>query len=109
MGLLRPCFARTQTWLQAGKYLNALVSDLTSRNGWSVDVEQRGDSDEVGYLGMEAEIFDSLPDRDAASEAEGHGTPVRRPAANAVLTTAADTWQRAWTPRAARKAFGPLR
>ena len=51
----------------------------------------------------------ALPDRDAASEAEGHGTPVRRPAANAVLTTAADTWQRAWTPRAARKAYGPLR
>ena len=34
--LLRSCFARTQTWLQAGKYLNALVSDLPSRNGWSV-------------------------------------------------------------------------
>ena len=33
---LRSCFARTQTWLQAGKYLNALVSDLPSRNGWSV-------------------------------------------------------------------------
>jgi hypothetical protein len=36
LGLLRSCFARTQTWLQAGKYLNALVSDLPSRNGWSV-------------------------------------------------------------------------
>jgi SRSO17 transposase len=36
MGQLRSCFARTQTWLQAGKYLNALVSDLASRNGWSV-------------------------------------------------------------------------
>jgi hypothetical protein len=36
MGLLRSCFARTQTWLQAGKYLNALLSDLPSRNGWSV-------------------------------------------------------------------------
>ena len=36
MGLLRSCFARTQTWLQAGKYVNALVSDLPSRNGWTV-------------------------------------------------------------------------
>ena len=36
MGLLRSCFARTQTWLQAGKYVSALVSDLPSRNGWSV-------------------------------------------------------------------------
>jgi hypothetical protein len=36
MGLLRSCFARSQTWLQAGKYLNALVSDLPSRNGWSL-------------------------------------------------------------------------
>jgi hypothetical protein len=42
MGLLRSCFARTQTWLQAGKYLNALVSDLPSRNGWTV-AEQAGD------------------------------------------------------------------
>jgi SRSO17 transposase len=33
---LRSCFARTQTWLQAGKYVDALVSDLPSRNGWSV-------------------------------------------------------------------------
>jgi hypothetical protein len=36
MGLLRSCFVRTQTWLQAGKYLNALASDLPSRNGWSI-------------------------------------------------------------------------
>lgn len=36
MGRLRSCFARTQTWLQAGKYLNALASGLPSRNGWSV-------------------------------------------------------------------------
>jgi SRSO17 transposase len=42
MGLLRVCFARTQTWLQAGKYLSALVSDLPSRNGWSV-AEHAGD------------------------------------------------------------------
>jgi hypothetical protein len=36
MGLIRCCFARTQTWLQAGKYVNALVSDLPSRKGWVV-------------------------------------------------------------------------
>jgi hypothetical protein len=35
-GLLRSCFVRTQTWLQAGKYLNALASDLPSRNGRSI-------------------------------------------------------------------------
>jgi SRSO17 transposase len=42
LGLLRSCFARTQTWLQAGKYLSALASDLPSRNGWSV-AEHAGD------------------------------------------------------------------
>jgi hypothetical protein len=42
LGLVRSCFARTQTWLAAGKYLNALVSDLPSRNGWTV-AEQAGD------------------------------------------------------------------
>src|SRR5215469_3975557 len=42
MGLLQSCFARTPTWLQAGKYLNALASDLPSRNGWTIG-EQAGD------------------------------------------------------------------
>jgi SRSO17 transposase len=42
LGLLRSCFARTQTWLQAGKYLDALASDLPSRNGWTIG-EQAGD------------------------------------------------------------------
>jgi SRSO17 transposase len=41
-GLLRPCFARTQTWLQAGKYVSALASELPSANGWSV-AEHAGD------------------------------------------------------------------
>jgi SRSO17 transposase len=41
-GMLRSCFARTQTWLVAGKYLNALVSGLPSRNGWTV-AEHAGD------------------------------------------------------------------
>jgi SRSO17 transposase len=35
-GLLRPCFARTQVWLQAGKYVAALMSELPERNGWSI-------------------------------------------------------------------------
>jgi SRSO17 transposase len=34
--LLRPCFARTQPWLQAGKYVSALVSELPRVNGWSI-------------------------------------------------------------------------
>jgi SRSO17 transposase len=42
MGPLRSCFTRTQTWLQAGKYVNALASGLASRNGWSV-AEECGD------------------------------------------------------------------
>jgi SRSO17 transposase len=42
MGLIRACFARMQTWLQAGKYMNALVSGLPSRNGWTI-AEQAGD------------------------------------------------------------------
>jgi SRSO17 transposase len=33
---LRPRFARTQVWLQAGKYVTALMSDLPERNGWSI-------------------------------------------------------------------------
>jgi hypothetical protein len=36
LGSLRSCFARTQTWLQARKYVNALASDLPTRNGWTI-------------------------------------------------------------------------
>jgi SRSO17 transposase len=34
--LLRPCFARTEPWLQAGKYLAAVMSELPERNDWSI-------------------------------------------------------------------------
>ena len=36
LGLLRPCFVRTEPWLQAGKYVSALASDLPRVNGWSI-------------------------------------------------------------------------
>jgi SRSO17 transposase len=36
MGALRGCFARTETWQQAGKYVSALVGELPRRNGWTI-------------------------------------------------------------------------
>ena len=36
LGLLRPCFTRTEPWLQAGKYVSALASELPRVNGWSI-------------------------------------------------------------------------
>ena len=42
MGLLRPCFARTQTWQQATRYVAALASDVPKRNGWTI-AQQIGD------------------------------------------------------------------
>jgi SRSO17 transposase len=42
LGLLRPCFARTEPWLQAGKYAAAVMSDLRRRNGWTI-AERSGD------------------------------------------------------------------
>jgi SRSO17 transposase len=36
LALLRPCFARTEPWLQAGKYMSALASELPRVNGWSI-------------------------------------------------------------------------
>jgi SRSO17 transposase len=40
--LLRPCFARVEPWLQAGKYAAALTSDLPRGNGWTL-AERAGD------------------------------------------------------------------
>ncbi len=42
LGLIRPCFARVEPWLQAGKYLSALAGGLTRRNGWTI-AEHAGD------------------------------------------------------------------
>ena len=36
MELLRPCFARTEAWLQAGKYSAAVMSQIPRRNGWTI-------------------------------------------------------------------------
>ena len=42
MRLLGGCFARVEPWLQAGKYVGAVVSGVAKRNGWSI-AEQVGD------------------------------------------------------------------
>jgi SRSO17 transposase len=42
LGLLRPCFARTEPWLQAAKYTAAVLCDLRRRNGWTI-AERSGD------------------------------------------------------------------
>jgi SRSO17 transposase len=42
LGVLRPCFARPEPWLQAGKYLSALAGGLARRNGWTI-AERAGD------------------------------------------------------------------
>jgi hypothetical protein len=42
LGRVKPCFARAQTWLQAGKYVSALASELPARNGWRI-AEHAGD------------------------------------------------------------------
>src|SRR5258706_6948081 len=34
--LIRPAFGRTGPWLQAGKYVAAVMSDLPRRNGWTI-------------------------------------------------------------------------
>jgi len=34
--LLRPCFARTGPWLQAGTYAAAVMSQIPERNGWTI-------------------------------------------------------------------------
>jgi len=42
LGLLRPCFVRTEPWLQAGKYAAAVMSQVPKRNGWTI-AAQAGD------------------------------------------------------------------
>ncbi|MQA24080.1 MAG: IS701 family transposase, partial [Micromonosporaceae bacterium] len=39
---MRSCFARTQTWQHAGRYISALVSQVPKRNGWTI-AEHVGD------------------------------------------------------------------
>jgi DDE superfamily endonuclease len=48
LGRLARCFARTQTWLQAGKYVSALASELPARNGWCI-AEHTGTGRRTGH------------------------------------------------------------
>ncbi len=34
--MLRPVFSRTEPWIQAAKYVGAVMSDLPKRNGWTI-------------------------------------------------------------------------
>ena len=36
LGLMRPSFVRVEPWLQARKYVGAVMSSLPKRNGWSI-------------------------------------------------------------------------
>jgi SRSO17 transposase len=42
LALLRPCFVRAEPWLQAARYMDALVSGLPRHNGWTI-AEHAGD------------------------------------------------------------------
>ena len=70
LGLLRPCFARTEPWLQAGKYAAAVMSQIPRRNGWTI-AAQAGDRtpDKTQRL-LSRAVWDVRGD--------GGGAPVRR-------------------------------
>jgi hypothetical protein len=62
--LLRPCFARTELWLQAGKHAAALMSQIPRRNGWTIaaqarewiPVEHLGDPVKPAVMGLPADL-----------------------------------------------------
>jgi hypothetical protein len=87
LGALRSCFARTGPWLQAGKYVAALVGGLPRRNGWTI-VQHAGDRspDRTQRL-LNRATWDGLA---AMSEVRrfavaglAEGGPARRPARRA--------------------------
>jgi hypothetical protein len=85
LGRLRSCFARTEPWLQAGRYIGALVSGLPRRNGWTI-AEQAGDKtpDRTQRL-LNRAVWDTFAamsevGRFAVAGAGGGSTPVRPPA-----------------------------
>ena len=48
--LMRPSFVRVEPWLQAGKYVGAVMSGLPKRNGWSI-AQHVGDRTPTGRSG----------------------------------------------------------
>jgi hypothetical protein len=77
--LLRPCFARTQPWLQAGKYVSALVSELPRVNGWSV-ARRGGDRTQrlLNHASWDTSVATSVVRRFAASGLEAAARRRRR-------------------------------
>ncbi len=47
---MRPSFVRAEPWLQAGKYVRAVMSGLPKRNGWSI-AQHAGDRTPTGRSG----------------------------------------------------------
>ena len=61
LGRLRSYFARPEPWLQAGKYIGALVSGGPRRNGWTI-AEQAGTGRRTGPSGCSA-VLSGTPSR----------------------------------------------
>ena len=83
LGLLRPCFARTEPWLQAGKYVSALASELPRVNGWSI-ARHAGDRTPdktqrlLNHAGWDTSAAMSVVRRFAAAGPGGGGAGRRR-------------------------------
>ena len=69
LGLIRPCFARAEPWLQAGKYLSALAGGLARRNGWTI-AEHRGPGPDKTQRLLNRAVWDT-----AAAMAQSAGSP----------------------------------
>jgi len=51
----RSCFVRAEAWLQAGKYVSAVVSGLPRRNGWTI-AQHAGDRASWGTFAAMSEV-----------------------------------------------------
>jgi hypothetical protein len=71
LGLLRPCFARTERWLQAGKYAAAVMCDLRRPNGWTIAGRSGDRTPDRAQRLLNRAVWDTFA-------AVGGGAPVRR-------------------------------
>jgi hypothetical protein len=68
--LLRPCFARTVAWLQAGKYAVTLMSQIPKRNGWTIAAHSGDRAPDKTQRLLSRAVWDTFA-------AMGGGAPVR--------------------------------
>jgi hypothetical protein len=102
---LRPCFARPEPWLQAGKYLRAVMRELPELNGWSIARDAGDRTPDKTQRLLNHAAWDTLAATGVVAGSRQQGWMRQR----ARTAAGAAAWRSARSTRPGRKSTAPRR